>query len=117
MCGRYVLKAALPDIARMLGMDVDLAIEKESLGIRFTVDSEEVRDALRSHLAELHRALGEHGWSAESVDIDLRGENEFATPSGGDDAPASGESSETESEELPREIRLRHLGRSVDLRG
>jgi putative SOS response-associated peptidase YedK len=27
MCGRYVLKAALPDIARMLGMDVDLAIE------------------------------------------------------------------------------------------
>jgi putative SOS response-associated peptidase YedK len=27
MCGRYVLKAALPDIARMLGMDVDLALE------------------------------------------------------------------------------------------
>lgn len=27
MCGRYVLKAALPDIARMLGMDVDLAID------------------------------------------------------------------------------------------
>ena len=27
MCGRYVLKAALPDIARMLGMDVDLSIE------------------------------------------------------------------------------------------
>jgi len=27
MCGRYVLKAALPDIARMLGMDVDLAVE------------------------------------------------------------------------------------------
>ena len=27
MCGRYVLKATLPDIARMLGMDVDLALE------------------------------------------------------------------------------------------
>ena len=27
MCGRYVLKAALPDIARMLGMDVDLDLE------------------------------------------------------------------------------------------
>jgi len=27
MCGRYVLKAALPDIARMLGMDVDLGLE------------------------------------------------------------------------------------------
>jgi putative SOS response-associated peptidase YedK len=27
MCGRYVLKAALPDIARMLGMDVDVALE------------------------------------------------------------------------------------------
>jgi len=27
MCGRYVLKAALPDIARMLGMHVDLGLE------------------------------------------------------------------------------------------
>lgn len=27
MCGRYVLKAALPEIARMLGMDVDRAFE------------------------------------------------------------------------------------------
>ncbi len=27
MCGRYVLKATLPDIARMLGMHVDLALE------------------------------------------------------------------------------------------
>ena len=27
MCGRYVLKAALPEIARMLGMDVDLVLE------------------------------------------------------------------------------------------
>ena len=27
MCGRYVLKAALPEIARMLGMDIDLALE------------------------------------------------------------------------------------------
>jgi putative SOS response-associated peptidase YedK len=27
MCGRYVLKAALPDIARMLGMDVDLDLK------------------------------------------------------------------------------------------
>lgn len=27
MCGRYVLKAALPDIARMLGMHVDLPLE------------------------------------------------------------------------------------------
>ncbi len=27
MCGRYVLKATLPEIARMLGMDVDLALE------------------------------------------------------------------------------------------
>ena len=27
MCGRYVLKATLPDIARMLGMEADLALE------------------------------------------------------------------------------------------
>lgn len=27
MCGRYVLKAALPDIARMLGMDVDFDLD------------------------------------------------------------------------------------------
>ena len=27
MCGRYVLKATLPDIARMLGMDLGLALE------------------------------------------------------------------------------------------
>jgi putative SOS response-associated peptidase YedK len=28
MCGRYVLKAALPDIARMLGMDADIAVDR-----------------------------------------------------------------------------------------
>ena len=27
MCGRYVLKATLPEIARMLGMDIDLPLE------------------------------------------------------------------------------------------
>lgn len=27
MCGRYVLKATLPEIARLLGMDVDMALE------------------------------------------------------------------------------------------
>jgi len=100
-------------------VDVDLRLAEEQLGIRFTVDTEEVREVLRSHLDELHRSLGEHGWSANSVEVDLKPADREADQG---ESSSSGENSGEGSDELEevediRELRLWHLGKAVDLRG
>ncbi len=116
--GDQQLKIRL-DPPRMGRVDVDLRLAEEQLGIRFTVDTEEVREVLRSHLDELHRSLGEHGWSANSVEVDLKPADREADQG---ESSSSGENSGEGSDELEevediRELRLWHLGKAVDLRG
>jgi len=108
------------DPPRLGRVDVDLRVDDDRVGIRFTVDTHEVRETLRTHLAELQQALGAAGWSAESIDIDLSGGGErsggFDPAPGGAASPEEGDRP-LEQERDPSEIRLWHLGRAVDLRG
>ncbi len=115
--GDHELRVRL-DPPRLGRVDVDLSVERDRIGIRFTVDTAEVRDALRSHLAELHDSLGEHGFSAGSVEIDLR--QDGADTGGHRDGRRSGTAVDVAGEGAEpdlAEIRLWHLGRAVDLRG
>jgi len=114
--GEHELRIRL-DPPRLGRVEVEMSIDDRRLGIRFTVESEEVRDTLKSHLGELQRSLGEHGFAAERVEVDLRQEGGGSQrPMAGRTAPA-GSGGETGEDPVPAEIRLRHLGRTVDLRG
>lgn len=58
MCGRYVLKAALPEIARMLGMDVDLALEpRYNIAPTSSVPACRVEEPDNKQLALMHWGL------------------------------------------------------------
>lgn len=108
------------DPPRLGRVDVDLKVDAEKIGIRFVVETEEVRDVLRAHIDDLHRSLESTGWSSESVEIDLRegsseGESSSSRPSGGEEGTNPDENGENSSEH--RELRLWHLGKTVDLKG
>lgn len=61
MCGRYVLKAALPDIARMLGMDIDVELEPSyNIAPTRAVPACRVEAAGPKQLAFLHWGLIPH---------------------------------------------------------
>ncbi len=116
--GDHQLKIRL-DPPRMGRVDVDFRIAEEQMGIRFTVETEEVREILRSHLDELHRSLEEHGWNTNSVEVDLRPADQDAGQgeSASSEANSGEEKNELEEVEDIRELRLWHLGKAVDLRG
>ena len=108
------------DPPRLGRIEVDMAVDSERVGLRFVVETEEVRDALRSSIDELHRALEEQGLRADQVDVDLResgGEQEFssfgARTGDGSAKPENPDEKPVEDHEL----RLWHLGKTVDLRG
>ena len=118
--GDQELKIRL-DPPRLGRVDVDLRADAETLKVRFVVDSEEVRDVLRTHIDDLHRSLDGTGWRAESVEIDLREGNTSGDRHDGregsrasDGSPAE---STTENSVPDRELRLWHLGKTVDLKG
>jgi putative SOS response-associated peptidase YedK len=63
MCGRYVLKATLPDIARMLGMHVDLALEPSyNIAPASPVPACTMQEPDRKQLVLMHWGLIPH-WS------------------------------------------------------
>ena len=114
--GENELKIRL-DPPRLGRVDVDLRVDSEKLTVRFVVETEEVRDVLRTHIDDLHRSLDGHGWRAESVEIDLREGGERHGFDGGrrdsrarDDAPGE---LPLEAEVADRELRLWHLGKTV----
>ena len=62
MCGRYVLKATLPEIARMLGMDVDLALEPSyNIAPTSPVPACRMEEPNDKQLALMHWGLIPHG--------------------------------------------------------
>ena len=108
------------DPPRLGRVDVDLKVNPERIGIRFVVESEEVRDTLRAHIDELHRSLDGQGFRADSVEIDLREEttdgDRTSSRQGSKQSDGSGEAIGENSVE-DRELRLWHLGKTVDLKG
>ena len=108
------------DPPRLGRVEVDLRIEAEVLKVRFVVETEEVRDALRAQIDDLHRSLDAHGSRAESVEIDLREDPAGRGGAERRDTSAAGRGSEEPGPENPapdRELRLWHLGKTVDLKG
>ena len=108
------------DPPRLGRIEVDMAVDSERVGLRFVVETEEVRDALRNSLDELQRALEEQGLRTDHVDVDLRqpgGEQEFSSFGARTGGSASGTETPDEKPAEDRELRLWHLGKTVDLKG